>query len=84
MSNGDVWTATISHDANDLTIVLQDGNAPFFTMVDPISNIATILGTTSVYAALSGGTGDAYEKQPWGCFASLANGHCGERRSYNY
>jgi MYXO-CTERM domain-containing protein len=63
MMNGDIWTATITYDGTDLAVSLYDGsNGPYTTVI--AENLASILGGSSTaYVGLSGGTGDATEKE---------------------
>lgn len=67
MSNGDLWTVTLSYDGSNLSVTLQDpAEALQYTAISNYAvNLTSILGTsnTAAYVALTGGTGLAFEKQ---------------------
>lgn len=64
MSNGDVWTATITYSNNNLTVQVQDGNSAADTLISNFNaDIASILGSNTAYAGFTGSTGGGYENQ---------------------
>jgi len=65
MSNGGLWTATISYDGAALTVNLLDpAKGSTFTAINALPvNIASLLGTTSAFAGFTGSTGAGWENQ---------------------
>jgi Legume lectin domain/PEP-CTERM motif len=64
MSNGNVWSATIGYNGADLSVTVQDGAGPAFTVYNSLPiDIASLIGTTSAYVGFTGGTGAGFEQQ---------------------
>jgi hypothetical protein len=64
MSNGDIWTATIGYDGADLSVTVRDGAAAPFTVYAGIPiNIASLIGSTTAFVGITGGTGGGFEQQ---------------------
>lgn len=64
MSNGDLWTATISYDGSGLSVTVQDGaDTPDTVISDYSVNLASILGTGTAYVGFTGGTGNGYQNE---------------------
>ncbi len=64
MSNGQLWSATITYDGTDLGVTLDDPEeAQSFTFSEKIT-LSTYLGTSNnVYVGFSGGTGSQDQEQ---------------------
>ena len=66
MSNGDVWSVTISYDGANLSASAWDttGEGSAFPVYSSVPlNIASFLGGTTAYVGFSGGTGSGFEQQ---------------------
>jgi hypothetical protein len=66
MSNGSIWSATVSYDGTTklLNVFLQDGgNAIEHLITDYSIDLAATLGTTSAFVGFTGATGAGYENQ---------------------
>jgi Na+/glutamate symporter len=66
MSNGDIWTATISYNGTTLSMTLWDTTgegSPFTVYSSQALNIAPFLGTANAYVGFTGGTGAGFEQQ---------------------
>jgi hypothetical protein len=61
MSNGNVWTATITYDGALLDVIVQDGAAaPFTILSDHAIDIAAVLGTNTAFVGFTSGTGSGF------------------------
>lgn len=66
MSNGNIWSATVSYDGTTqlLNVFLQDGaNAVQHLISDYSINLSTVLGTNDAFVGFTGATGSGYENQ---------------------
>lgn len=67
MSNGDIWTVTLGYDGstNQLTLLLSDPAEGYtFTAYNGLSiDLASVLGTNTIYAGFTGSTGEGWEQQ---------------------
>ncbi|HTT11209.1 MAG TPA: PEP-CTERM sorting domain-containing protein [Burkholderiaceae bacterium] len=64
MSNGDIWTATIGYDGANLSVTVQDGASPAFTVYSGVAlDIASLIGSTTAFVGFTGGTGSGFEQQ---------------------
>jgi hypothetical protein len=59
MSNGDLWTSTVSYDGANLTVTLSDpAEGTTFTALNAVPlNIASLIGSNTAYVGITGGTG---------------------------
>jgi hypothetical protein len=61
MSDGEIWTATITYDGTLINVTVQDGsNAPFQVITNYPLNVLSTIGTQSVYAGFTGATGGLF------------------------
>jgi len=77
MSNGDLWTANITYDGNDLSVTLSDPaeGTSFTALSDVPINISSYLGTNTAYVGFTGSTGSGWENNDivnW-AFSNTAN-----------
>lgn len=64
MSNGNVWTATVSYDGSLLNVFLQEsGHALQHLITDYAINISAALGSADAFVGFTGATGSGYENQ---------------------
>lgn len=65
MSNGDLWTVTITYDGTGLTVTLLDpSEGTTFTALNYVPiNIASYLGSSNAYVGITGGTGAGWENE---------------------
>lgn len=65
MSNGNIWTATITYDGAHLNVTLSDpAEGSTFTAIDNYAiNISSLLGTNTAYVGFTGSTGSGYENE---------------------
>ena len=66
MSNGDIWSVTISYDGTNLSASAWDttGEGSPFTVYSSVPiNIASFLGGTTAYVGFTAGTGSGFEEQ---------------------
>jgi len=66
MSNGDVWSATVSYDGSTklLNVYLQDGgNALQHLISDYSIDLSAALGTNDAFVGFTGATGSGFENQ---------------------
>lgn len=66
MSNGDIWTATISYDGSTklLNVYLQDaGNALEHLISNYSIDLSSALGTNDAFVGFTGATGSGFENQ---------------------
>lgn len=65
MSNGDVWTVTITYNGTNLSVTLLDPGegTSFAAIVNYPINIASFLGTNTAYVGFTSGTGAGWETQ---------------------
>ena len=65
LSNGDVWTVTITYDGNVLNEVISDPaeNASFDAINSYAIDIASYLGTNTAFVGFTGSTGGGYAQQ---------------------
>ena len=63
MSNGDLWTANISYDGSNLTVIITDpAEASSFTAINNYAiNLASLLGQNTAYVGFTSGTGGGWE-----------------------
>lgn len=63
MSNGDLWTVTISYDGAHLTVTLTDpAEGSSFTAINNFAiNLASLLGQNTAFVGFSSGTGSGWE-----------------------
>ena len=65
MSNGDLWTATITYDGSNLSVTVNDPkeSSAFNAIVNLPIDIATLIGKNTAYVGFTGGTGSGFENQ---------------------
>jgi len=65
MSNGNLWTATITYDGSLLNVSLRDPGmgTTFNALVDVPLDLATILGTNTAYVGFTGSSGAGWENE---------------------
>jgi hypothetical protein len=66
MSNGDIWTATISYNGTNLAMTLWDTtgeSSPFTVYTSQALNISSLLGTNTAFVGFTAGTGSGFEQQ---------------------
>lgn len=64
LSNGDLWTATVTYDGTNLNATVQDGLAP----PDPVIvnfpiNIGSLIGGSNAFVGFTGATGSGFENE---------------------
>jgi hypothetical protein len=58
MANGNIWTVFINYDGALLDVVVQDGSAAQFVVINDLAiNIAGVLGSTNAFVGFTSGTG---------------------------
>jgi hypothetical protein len=65
LSNGDIWSATISYDGSNLSLSVKDPSEPATDVIYnnlPI-DISSFLGTNDAFVGFTAGTGSGAENQ---------------------
>ncbi len=62
MSNGDIWSVSISYDGANLSVTVQDGNASPQTVINNLAiDLASDLGSSTAFVGFTSGTGSGFE-----------------------